>query len=362
MNENTGVSLNFQSPNISTVVYAVQNDKLSRHVVAQLRDGSAPWTPPAGALAAIRYLKPDGTGGFYDVDENNDPAISVSGSVATLTLAEQCTTVPGDVYMQLNFYGTDGSKLTTFAWILRVQKSVLADATIVSSDYYNVLTEAVAQVAADRAAVEAIAEQFTFPLGIPYGGTGANNVADARANLGLGAVAVENVLPIAKGGTGANNVADARANLGLGAVAVENVLPIAKGGTGANNVADARANLGAITVTEKSSSGNWHWAKYSDGTCDLLYGDTAATLDITTQKGGVYTTATYNTINLPFALIGQDGERAASVSYYQNSNAYINWAAQIIAYQTKVQFRIMSNASQSGATGILQIHIRGYWK
>lgn len=117
-----------------------------------------------------------------------------------------------------------------------------------------------------------------------------------------------------------------------------------------------------VTLAEKSSSGNWHWAKYSDGTCDLWYGDAAATLDITTQKGGVYTTATYNTINLPFALTGQDGERAASVSYYQNSNAYINWAAQIIAYQTKVQYRIMSNASQSGATGILQIHIRGYWK
>ena len=185
MNENTGVSLNFQSPNISTVVYAVQNDKLSRHIVAQLRDGSAPWTPPAGALPTIRYLKPDGTAGFYDTDEDSNPAIVVSGSVATLTLAEQCTTVPGDVYMQLNFYGTDGERLTSFAWLLRVQKSVLEDATIVSSDYYNVLTATLAQVAADRAAVEAIAAQFTFPLGIPYGGTAATTASAARANIGL---------------------------------------------------------------------------------------------------------------------------------------------------------------------------------
>lgn len=117
-----------------------------------------------------------------------------------------------------------------------------------------------------------------------------------------------------------------------------------------------------VTLVEKSSSGNWQWAKYSDGTCDLWYGDDAATFDITTQKGGVYTTATYNIFNLPFQLVRQNNERAASVSYYQNSNAYINWAAQIIAYQSKVQFRIMSNASQSGASGILQIHIRGYWK
>ena len=173
MTENTSVSLNFQSPNISTVVYAVQNDRLSRHIVAQLRDGSAPWTPPAGAGAFIRYLKPDGTAGFYDVDENNDPAISVSGSVATLTLAEQCTTVPGDVYMQLNFYGTDGSKLTTFAWILRVQKSVLEDATIISSDYYNVLS---AQIAAVLDAAAALTGMTASASGLPTGSDPTVNV------------------------------------------------------------------------------------------------------------------------------------------------------------------------------------------
>jgi hypothetical protein len=173
MTENTSVSLNFQSPNISTVVYAIQNDRLSRHIVAQLLDGSAPWTPPTGAGAFIRYLKPDGTAGFYDVDESNDPAITVSGSVATLTLAEQCTTVPGDVYMQLNFYGTDGSKLTTFAWILRVQKSVLEDATIISSDYYNVLS---AQIAAVLDAAAALTGMTASASGLPTGSDPTVNV------------------------------------------------------------------------------------------------------------------------------------------------------------------------------------------
>jgi hypothetical protein len=41
------------------------------------------------------------------------------------------------------------------------------------------------------------------------------NVATARANLGLGTVATENTVPVAKGGTGATDGATARSNLGL---------------------------------------------------------------------------------------------------------------------------------------------------
>lgn len=209
MTESTAVSLNLQSPNISTVVYAVQNDRSARHIVAQLRDGSSPWTPPYGAAAIIRYLKPDGTGGFYDTDDNNNSAVTITGSVADLTLVEQTLTVPGDVYMQLNFYATDGTRLTTFAWILRVQPSVVADASIVSSDYFNALTEKITEGAA-------VAAQLTFPVPVENGGTGSANAAGARTNLGLGAVATEDITPVAKGGTGANNAATARTNLGAG--------------------------------------------------------------------------------------------------------------------------------------------------
>lgn len=46
-----------------------------------------------------------------------------------------------------------------------------------------------------------------------------SNAATARSNLGLGTVAIENTVPVAKGGTGAVDATNARSNLGLGSLA-----------------------------------------------------------------------------------------------------------------------------------------------
>ena len=89
----TNIDLNLSQVNCAVVVYAKQNDKLARHIAATLYDGATAWTPPAGSYPIIRFLKPDGTSGFYDVDENNNAATTISGHVATMTIVEQALTV-----------------------------------------------------------------------------------------------------------------------------------------------------------------------------------------------------------------------------------------------------------------------------
>lgn len=242
MREASSAVLDFQAPNISTVIYAVQNDKLSRHIVAQLTDGSAPWTPPAGAVGMIRYLKPDGTAGFYDVDEKNNSAVVVTGSTVDMTLVEQALTVPGDVYMQLNFYDANEAKLTTFCWILRVQKNVLTDATIVSSDYYNVLS---AQISAVLNAAESLTGMTASASGLP---TGADPTVTVTG--GSGGTAYNLAFGIPAGPVGAT---------GPQGVSISSVTK--KSGTGAPGTTDVYA----VNLNNNTEAGTFNVYNGEDG-------------------------------------------------------------------------------------------------
>lgn len=147
MNSTTYLTLDLQAPNFAVMASAKQNDTLGRQIAATLRDGSASFDA-TGLLCEIRYAKPDGTVGFYDtLEDNTTPAYSIDGNVVTFTLAEQMLTVAGAVYVDLNFYAATGEKLTAFTFTLNVEASVLDDGTIVSSDYYNVLTATLAEAA-----------------------------------------------------------------------------------------------------------------------------------------------------------------------------------------------------------------------
>jgi hypothetical protein len=201
----TRITLDLQRPNIAVIAYGVQNDRDSRYIEAQIVDGGTAWPLPAGASALIRFRKPDNTGGAYDTLEDNvTPAVTWSGSVATLVMAEQVLTVPGDVCMELNFYSAGGERLTAFSWTLRVRPSVLTDAEIISTDYYNILTAQIAsgiqaaenaaasaeaaQESADAAAATLAAAAATLAAAVQYtpqtGKTAAEKAA-ARANIGL---------------------------------------------------------------------------------------------------------------------------------------------------------------------------------
>ena len=147
MNSTTYLTLDLQAPNFAVMASAKQNDTLGRQIAATLRDGSASFDA-TGLLCEIRYAKPDGTVGFYDTLEDDEtPAYSIDGNVVTFTLAEQMLAVAGAVYVDLNFYAATGEKLTAFTFTLNVEASVLDDGTIVSSDYYNVLTATLAEAA-----------------------------------------------------------------------------------------------------------------------------------------------------------------------------------------------------------------------
>ena len=147
MNQSTtALTLNMQLPNIATVSWAVQGDQLARRITATLVDGSTPWTPEASYHGVVRYHKPDGTSGVYDVDEEGNPAVTWSGNVAAITIAQQALTVPGSVLMQLEFYGTGDARITAFGWANNVQPAAVTDTEFMSTDYYNLLTLQIAGV------------------------------------------------------------------------------------------------------------------------------------------------------------------------------------------------------------------------
>lgn len=160
MNINQSVALNLSAAEPVPRLSMVQGDSNTRTIKATLWDGSQPFSVPAGAACMVRYSKPDGTGGLYDSTEGG-AAVTASGSTVTAPVATQMLTAAGIVMVEIDIYGTgsgvSAERLATFRFLVEVTPSVYPDAAIISSDYYNILTSAIASAVSAAESAEASA-------------------------------------------------------------------------------------------------------------------------------------------------------------------------------------------------------------
>lgn len=163
MNIEQSIGLNMSAYAIPCRLHMVQGDSNSRTIVATLWDGSKPYNVPDESSVMIRFKKPDGTGGLYDSTESGE-TVSYAGNVVTAPVATQMLAVAGDVFAEIDIFGsgsgTAAERLATFRFVVEVAPCVLPDAEIISSDYYyNVIAADVAdaKAAADQAKAYAAA-------------------------------------------------------------------------------------------------------------------------------------------------------------------------------------------------------------
>lgn len=134
----------------------MQYDTAGR-IKAQLTNDGEAWHVPTSAGGMVSFRKSDNIGGFYDTTELGEVAVSVDendDSIIYIALDAQTTitSTPLDhpVQMQINFYNSQGKRLSIFAFYLRVQASVLFDGDqderpVASEWTFRILTGALGQ-------------------------------------------------------------------------------------------------------------------------------------------------------------------------------------------------------------------------
>ena len=178
------IAVDLLRPGMPVIVHAKQNDSATRYIYATLTQNGAPYEIPAGTIGTMRVRKPDGTACFYDSTETAQ-AVSISGNVVQCLLVDQTLTAAGKAECEVNLYNSEGEKLTSFTFALFIQASVLDDAEVVSSSYYNILTQKIAeaQQSASAAASSASASASSASAAASSAQEAEQSAQDAAASV-----------------------------------------------------------------------------------------------------------------------------------------------------------------------------------
>lgn len=115
------LKIDWARPEPGQQIPVVQGDYLSRRLSCTLYENGKRWFVPADVIPALRYGKPDGTGGIYNTLPNGEAAWSIRENRVELVLAPQMISVPGPVRCQLVLM-QEQRELASFAFGLLVQR------------------------------------------------------------------------------------------------------------------------------------------------------------------------------------------------------------------------------------------------
>ena len=111
----------------------VEGDQYARQLELSLLCGGERWEIPEDVHAAVRFRKPDGTGGEYDSLPDGSPAWSASGNVLTVELVPQVLSCPGNGILSVLLTQGD-ARVSTFHILFQVHGAIPGG--LESEDYF----------------------------------------------------------------------------------------------------------------------------------------------------------------------------------------------------------------------------------
>ena len=159
------LSMDFALRGIPQRVVGKQDDSGGlRRVSISLTSNGVPYVLASGTEFMIRYKTAQGAIGLYDtLPDGTSPFLFTPGTnYITVSLVDQIFAQPGDVECELRIIEPAGS-VSTWTWIVEVERSNSGDATI-PSDYINVIAGYAAAAAASAEEAKQAAAGASFPI------------------------------------------------------------------------------------------------------------------------------------------------------------------------------------------------------